>query len=133
MEFLFAAHSGLRYLVLLAAAAALAYLVYGWLARRPYDRAARILTAVFVGVLDLQVLLGILLLLVRPFYPALSGHVVMMLLAAAAAHGFSVAARRREVPGARYRLAATGVALALLLVVGGIFAIGRGLFTSTVT
>ncbi|HEX2191163.1 MAG TPA: hypothetical protein VHG51_19800, partial [Longimicrobiaceae bacterium] len=95
MNFLYHAHSGVRYLVLLAGLLAVLYLAFGWATGRPYDRAARVLGAVFTGTLDLQVLLGILLLFVRPFYGALMGHVVMMLLALIAAHGFSVYSRGR--------------------------------------
>ncbi|HEX2093203.1 MAG TPA: hypothetical protein VHG28_12410 [Longimicrobiaceae bacterium] len=130
---MFAAHSGLRYLVLLAGVVALGYLAYGLATRRPHDRPARIVTAVFVGLLDLQLLLGILTLQVRPVYPALTGHIVMMVLAAVAAHGLSVAGKRSAEPRRRYALSLAGVAVALLLIVGGITAIGRGVFQSTVS
>lgn len=133
MTFLYHAHSGLRYLVLLAGVLAVLYLAFGWAARRPYDRPARVLGAAFTGTLDLQVLLGILLLFLRPFYGALMGHVVMMLLAVIAAHGFSVYARGRPDDRQRYAVALAGVAVALVLAVGGILAIGRGVFETTVS
>lgn len=131
MEFLYHAHSGLRYLVLLAALLAIAYLAFGWATRRPFDRTARVLGAVFTGALDLQVLLGIVLLFVRPFYGALMGHVVMMLLAAGAAHGLAVYARRRADDRQRWAISLAGVVLALVLIVGGILSIGRGVFETT--
>ncbi|HEV2146046.1 MAG TPA: hypothetical protein VGR37_01375 [Longimicrobiaceae bacterium] len=133
MTFLYHAHSGLRYLVLLAAVLAILYLAFGWATRRPYDRTARVLVAIFTGTLDLQVLLGIALLFVRPFYPALMGHIVMMLLAAIAAHGFSVFGRGRPDERQRYGVVLAGVVVALVLVLGGIMAIGRGVFQMSVS
>ncbi len=132
MIFLYHAHSGLRYLVLLVGFLAVLYLAFGLLTRRPFDGPARGLAAAFTGMLDLQMVFGILLLFFRPFYPALIGHVVTMLLAIAAAHGFAVAAKKAADPRRRYGLALTGVALALLLIAGGIMSIGRGLFQTTV-
>ncbi|MET0397634.1 MAG: hypothetical protein ABW277_12465 [Longimicrobiaceae bacterium] len=132
MIFLYHAHSGLRYLVLLVGLLAVLYLAFGLLTRRAFDGPARGLAAAFTGLLDLQMVFGILLLFFRPFYPALIGHVVTMLLAIAAAHGFSVAARKAADPRRRYGLALTGVALALLLIAGGIMSIGRGVFETTV-
>ena len=122
-DMLFYAHSGLRYLVLLAAALAIAVLAWGWSARRPFEGQSRAITAVFIGTLDLQVLLGLLLVLVRPWYGALMGHLVMMIAAALAAHGITVYARRQPDPRRVHAITLVGVALALLLVVGGIMAI----------
>lgn len=130
MNFLFHAHSGLRYLVLITAVAAGVYFVFALITNRTSERPARLLTAAFVGFLDLQILLGVLLMASGIYYPALTGHLVMMLLAAAAAHGASVMARRT--PGARRALQVrlVGVVLAFALIAGGIMSIGRSLFGS---
>src|SRR3954464_2642173 len=95
IDTLFHAHSGLRYLVLLAALAALLLHALGAARRQPYGRPARLSLAVFVGLLDLQLLLGIALVALGCFYGALMGHLMMMLLAAGAAHGCSVYARKQ--------------------------------------
>lgn len=124
-DILFHAHSGIRYLVLLTGAVALAYTVAALVRSRPWDRTGRILYGAFVGVLDLQVLLGVILVLVWPFYPALIGHIVMMLLAVSAAHAVGVVQRRRSPERQSHGLALVGVAGALLLVVAGIMAIQR--------
>jgi hypothetical protein len=130
MRMLFYAHSGLRYLVLLMGLIALAYFAYGLATKRPVDKAVRILGSSFVGLLDLQVLLGILLLGAGwPFYPALWGHLVMMVLAAGLAHALLVVNRRRPDPG--YLLPLIAVAGALVLIIGGILAIGRSLVGTT--
>ncbi|HEV2130076.1 MAG TPA: hypothetical protein VGR27_03180 [Longimicrobiaceae bacterium] len=124
-SFLFHAHSGIRYLVLLAGAMAVLFFAAAWITRRPPDRAARVVMAVFAGVLDLQVLLGIVLVITGIFYPALIGHIVMMLLAVVFAHGFSIASRRSSSPRRSSGLALGGVLLAMGAIISGILAIGR--------
>ncbi|MCY1020954.1 hypothetical protein [Pyxidicoccus sp. MSG2] len=125
----FYAHSGLRYLVLLAGVLALAYFAFGLATKRPFDKGGRILGASFAGLLHTQVLLGILVLVTRIYYPALIGHIVMMVLAAATAQVAMSVNRRRPQPG--FVLPLMGVVLALVFIVGGIMAIGRGVFTTT--
>lgn len=130
MNLLFHAHSGLRYLVLLAGLAAVVYFAYSLATNRTAERPARVLTSVFVGFLDLQILLGLLLMVTGIFYGALMGHLVMMLLAAAAAHGASVVARRSDDARRALQIRLAGVTVALFLVAGGVMAIGRSLFGS---
>lgn len=122
------AHSGLRYLVLVAGAAALVYALVGLFARRPYDRGMRVTAAAFAGLLHLQVLLGIALVIAGIFYGQLIGHIVLMLAAAAAAQAPLSVMRRRPVEQRAYGPHALGAALALLLIWAGLLAIGRGLF-----
>lgn len=130
MRMLFYAHSGLRYLVLLMGLIAIAYFVFGLATKRPVDKSVRILGSSFVGLLDLQIVLGILLLATGwPFYPALWGHLVMMLLAAGLAHALLVVNRKRPNPG--YLLPLIAVAGAFVLIIGGILAIGRNLMATT--
>lgn len=121
---LFQAHSGLRYLVLLAAVVALVF-VLGNRFSGGMEKGRRIALKAFAGLLDLQVLLGIALLFVRPFYGQLAGHILMMVLALAAAHILSVRARRATDPQLSFVLMLLGVILPLLFIVGGIMAIGR--------
>lgn len=130
MSFLFHAHSGLRYLVLLSALAAAGYFVYALATGRTAERPARVVTAVFVGFLDLQILLGLLLMVTGIYYPALMRHLMMMLLAAAVAHGASVAARRAPEVRRGLQIRLAGVVIALVLIVGGILSIGRSVFGS---
>lgn len=128
---LFQAHSGLRFLVLLAGAIALAVLAWGWSGRRAYAGQSRAAMAVFAGVLDLQVLLGVGLLLTRPFYGALMGHIIMLFAALGVAHALSVYARKQEDARRAHGVALAGVVLALLLIVGGIMAIRPSAFHMT--
>jgi heme A synthase len=122
------AHSGLRYLVLLAGFTAAVYALISVVTRRPYDRGLRVSAASFAGLLHLQVLLGFVLLVSGRFYPALIGHIFMMLAAAVAAQvPLSVMRRRRpEDRTAMPHLVGTLVALALIWM--GVLSIGRGLF-----
>lgn len=125
MNFVYQAHSGVRYLVLLSAIVALVVLVRGAATGAPYGRAARIATASFVGFLNLQVLLGITLLVLGVWYPALIGHLAMMVLAVASAQVLTGWGKKETDPKRAHRLSLAGVAVALLLILGGIAAIGR--------
>lgn len=126
---IFYAHSGLRFLVLLLGVAALAYYAYGMATGRPFDRTASLLRVAWVASVDLQVVLGLVLVLLGIWYPMLAGHLVLMLAALVVAHVTSVMARRSALTDAvrSHRLMLIGVVLALLLIVGGIMAIGRPL------
>jgi hypothetical protein len=126
-DVVFHAHSGLRYLVLVAALVALVLLVRGRMTGTQYGGAARTAGAVFVGLLDLQLLIGLLLLVLLPYYPALIGHIIMMVLAVAIAHGARVAARKAGTEAKRYTWATASIVVPFLLIVGGIMAIGRPL------
>ena len=61
MPMVFYTHSGVRYLVLVAAVAAVVYLLVGMLRGGQFDKLAKILTAAYVGLLDLQVVTGVAL------------------------------------------------------------------------
>lgn len=128
---LFYAHSGVRYLVLLVAVLNLLALLRAAAGGRPAGALERRLWTAFTGTVDLQALLGLLLLLQVPFYGALSGHLVMMTAAVAVLHGAAIVDRRRPAErrgDARSLLLAAVVAA--LLIVGGIMAIGRPLLGS---
>ena len=119
------AHSGFRYLVLLAGMALIGYAAYAMITGRPYDKTMRILSAVFVGTLDLTLLLGVALLFTGMFYPQLGGHIVMMVLAAAVGHIVHGVMKRRPQEKKTYAPHIVGTVVALALVAAGIMAIGR--------
>ena len=129
MSTLYHAHSGLRYLVLLAAVAALGALSYALATNRAL-RPARILSTAFAGLLDLQLLLGVALFFSGKFPDAVVGHLVCMVLAAASTHGSSIVGRRSSGERRELVIRLGGIALALLLIVVGIMAIGRDVFGS---
>lgn len=127
MTGIFHAHSGVRYLVLLLGVVAALMFLWGFVTKRPASRADRIVMAAFSGVLDLQIVLGITLMAMGLFYGALMGHLLMMLLAAVAVHAASVAARRTTDDQRAHGIRLAGVLLALVLIAGGIMAIGRSI------
>ena len=130
MNALYYAHSGLRYLVLLAGLLAVVVLATGLSGKRPFDRGGRGATAAFNGLLDLQIVLGVLLVALGRYYPQVIGHLMMMVLAAVVTHVASVFARKQPDVRKQYQLALAGVVIALVLIVLGIGAIGRGPFES---
>jgi len=127
---LFFAHSGLRFLVLLAGFAALAYFAYAVATRRGDERTARILGASFAGLLDLQVVLGLIMVALGLFYGAMIGHIFMMIAAVAVVHGGLVMARTSPDPRRGMAIRLMAVLVSLVLVFGGIMAIGRSVFGS---
>lgn len=128
---LFYAHSGLRHLVLLVGVVALLYFVVGLATRRPYAKPARILSAAYTGLLHLQLLLGILLVVTGIYYPALIGHIFLMLIAVAAAQGLSIFAKRSADDRRKWGLSLAAVVVSLVLILAGISAIGRSPFGSS--
>jgi hypothetical protein len=129
VNILFHAHSGLRYLVLLAAVAAILSLAYA-LATGRAARAAFALATTFAVLLDVQIVLGIGLMLGGLFPDAVIGHLALMLLAAVATHASSIVGRRAETERGELAMRLGGIVLALALIVGGILAIGRSVLGS---
>ena len=124
-DILFHAHSGLRYLVLLAGLLSLAYSLTRAFTGDHWDRPGRVFLSIFVGVMDLQVVIGLVLVFVRAFYPALWGHLAMMILAAVIGHVALAINKRRAPERQSHWLAVVGSAVPLILIVGGILSIGR--------
>ncbi len=119
------AHSGLRYLILLGGVLTVLYAAYGAASGRTYDKPMRILATSFVGTMHLQILLGLALLFSGRFQPALTGHIFMMLFAAAAAQIPVSVMRRRPEEQKSYLPHGVGALAALAMIAFGILAIGR--------
>lgn len=126
---LFHAHSGLRFLILLLGALNVVVLGLGLVQKQPFGKIHRFLGASFAGSLHLQVVLGATMVFMGRYYPALIGHMVMMVLAAVIAQLAMSVNRKRSTPGLSLPLA--GVLVALVCIAGGVMSIGRGLFTMT--
>lgn len=124
------AHSGLRFLILLLGVVNVVVLGLGLATKQPFGKLHRILGASFAGSLHLQVLIGVTLVAMGRWYPALIGHLVMMLVAAGVAQAAMTVNRKRPTPG--FQLPLIGVLVALGCIFGGVMAIGRGLFTMSV-
>ncbi len=123
MIVLFQAHSGVRYLVFLAGLLALVVFGLGMAQKAPFTKRARIIGAVFAGLMDLQILIGVILLAMGLYTPKAIGHIVMMVAATTVTHATFARNRKQPTPG--YTLPLIGVVVALVLIIGGIFALGR--------
>jgi hypothetical protein len=129
MSILLAAHSGVRWLVILIALVVLVKFIWGWIGKKPYEAIDRTLTKVFAGVVDLQVLLGIIYLLWNGFagagFPRYRiEHAVTMILAAVAAH---FAGRGKgSSDSAIFRNATIAVLVTLLLIYAGVAVLPGG-------
>lgn len=124
------AHSGLRYLVLLAGIVALLYFAYAGFANKGSAKTGKSIGAAFCGLLDLQIVLGLLLVATGLFYGALMGHLFMMIIAAVVAHASMVFGRKQADEPKGNKIRFVGVLVTLLLIVGGIMSIGRDVFGS---
>lgn len=122
---MFQAHSGIRYLVLLLGVLAAVWGLVALARGAMPGRAGRILGASFVGMLDLQIVLGLIVLFMRGFYPQLFGHVMTMLVAVAVGHVAVIASRQSTAARRSALWLGAGTLGTLALVVLGILAIGR--------
>ena len=126
-EFAFNAHSGWRYLVLLVGVLTALYALVGMMRKTPVDKTALTLVRVFGGVLDVQLLLGIVTLISGRFFGQLIGHLVLMIAALAVAHLGAVRLKKAEPAQRRYGLVLATALIPLALIIGGILAIQRAI------
>ena len=126
-SFVFNAHSGLRYLILVIGVVTALVALIGFLQKKPASSAGVTMLRIFTVLLDIQVLLGIATLLTRPFYAQLIGHLVMMIAAVAVAH-LGTTRLKKATPEARGSgQLLTASLVPLLLIVAGIMAIQRAI------
>ena len=130
-------HSYLRWLVLLAGAYAIFKMTRGYSSGAVYGPADRRNAAIFVGLFDLQFLVGLILYGVSPLTRSamanmptamqdahtrffVAEHPLMMFVALCAAHGASIWSRRATTDKAKFMRASLGFSLAMGLVLAGI-------------
>ena len=127
MYVLLHAHSGIRYLILVAAVAVVGYALYGMVGGREFDERMRKLGGIFAGLMHLNILVGVGLLFVGRFYPQLAGHVFMMVFAAVAAQIVPSVMRRRPMEERTFAPYIVSTIVSLGLLWAGLAAIGRGM------
>jgi len=121
------AHSGWRYLILLAGIVMIGWALYGQVTDREYGKPMRFLGSAYAGLMHFQILLGVALLFAGRFNPGAGRHIILMLFAAAVAQvPVSVMRRRPEEERTHGPYAVFG-AVSLALVVVGIWVLGRPL------
>lgn len=125
------AHSAFRFLVLGLGLAAFLVNLMGLVQKKTeYGKLPRALGSAFIGLTHLQILIGFGLLFMGFFQMKLLGHIVMMSAAVVVMQVLHVKNKNSTTPG--FKLPLIGTGLALLLMVGGTFAIGRHPFEARV-
>jgi len=126
-------HSSLRWLVLVALVALFVRAVVGWRGKQERTKRDRILTAITIGFVDLQLLLGLVLYFTGPWMQTLSEgmgrvmsttplrffiveHPFGMIVALIVLHVFSVRSRKADDDTVAWRRLAIGVGLGLLII-----------------
>jgi cytochrome c-type biogenesis protein CcmH/NrfG len=124
-EFLFQAHSGLRWLVVLITVVALAWLIIGLVSKRPYDKNTHRVMVTFSSLIGVQWLLGIILFLVLGLDVGFRWeHAVTMTLALIAAHLYMPFKRRED--QRRYIAGIVVILVTLALVYVGVARLPQG-------
>jgi uncharacterized membrane protein YfhO len=127
MSILLILHSINRYLVTLVAIALIVRLIIGVIRKQAFDKGAAALTGAFGGLMDLQMLLGVLFFvldgLAKTGFPQYRWeHVISMVLAVAAAH--MPARWKNKDDSVRTRNTLIAVSVSLLLIFIGVSALG---------
>lgn len=135
--FLLTTHNLLRWVVLIVGVYALVRAISGISSKRRFEAADRKAGSLFTIVLDIQLLIGLLLygvfspvtreafadmgtaMGVREIRFFVAEHFLLMLLAVAVAHITSVLVRRAPTDDVKLKRMATGIAVALALILGG--------------
>lgn len=110
-------HSLLRWLILIVALVVIVKHAIGLVQNHPYDRLSGVLMSVFSGMMDLQVLLGIIFITTGLFIYRIE-HALVMILAAVVAH-LSAAWKKKD-DRVRYRNNLLAVIAAVILIVIGV-------------
>lgn len=130
-DILINAHSGWRYIVLLSLLVTALYYLYSYVTKRSLGQ-DRAIDLAFTTSIHVQVTLGLILMVVffidGLFYARLWGHVITMLLLLPLAIVYSRLARTWAADPPRKRLLGLAApVVTLLLIIGGLQAIQRGL------
>lgn len=125
-NFLFYAHSGLRWLVMLMTIVALVYLSVRVWRRLPFDKMTHRVVVIWSGLFGLQWIAGLLLFVVLGGFDLAHRweHTVTMTIALAVAHAYVPLKRRADT--VRYYGVLASIAIVLLLVIVGVARLPQG-------
>lgn len=127
MGMLMTIHGEIRWLVALMAAIIIIKFLIGWLGKKQYASLDRTLLTIYTILMDINVLLGLILLFFAPggFSGPRLEHATTMILAAIAAHMTAVW-RKSDDSSTKYRNQLLMVLLSVLLVVMGVLRLRGG-------
>jgi hypothetical protein len=124
VEFILTLHSINRWVIVAVGVLAAIKFLIGWLGKRPYGPLDRALMGGFAGLLDLQVLLGIILLIGLGLERYQIEHAITMVVAVVLAH---LSIRwRNAADTTRFRAQFILIALALLIIYAGVVTLPQG-------
>lgn len=126
MGFVQMIHSINRWIIVVVAVVALVKFLIGWIRSSDYQPADRGLMAAYTGLLDLQLILGIILLIGLGLKDYRIEHAITMLIAIILAH---LARLWRDKPDkVKFRNNFLAILVGMLLIVAGIFVLPQGWF-----
>lgn len=125
MNLLLTIHGEIRWLVALVAIIAIVKFAYGWLTNAEYKPIDRGLMAAFAGLLDLNLLLGLILILTLGVAPNRIEHAVTMVIALVIAH-LNTLWRRSANSSTIFRNNLIAIILALIVVFIGVMRLRGG-------
>ncbi len=127
MDFLLTLHGEMRWLVALVGVAACARYATAVLRGLEFGKPDRVLSATFVGLMDLNLLLGLILFFGSETedFASRVEHLTTMVLAVFGAHALSVMGRRGD-SRRRFRVHLIGVLVVLALVAAGVLRLRGG-------
>ena len=137
-NFLLHAHSGLRYLILLAAVLVIIKSLIGLFGNTPYSKFDKIIAPAYVGLMHLQLLLGLILYFISPMVTYNMGdkvsrywsveHITLMILAVAAAQVGRSISKKAEDAQVKFRFQTIFFGISILLILVGLGTMpGRGI------
>jgi hypothetical protein len=124
MEFVLTLHSIVRWLVVLVAVIAVVRYALVMAGKAQSSGMDRGLMAGYTGLLDLNVLLGLILIIGLGFTPPRIAHAVTNIIAVVAAHFLAQRAKKVEDAKLKARMNLLGVVISLVIIVVGVALIG---------
>lgn len=126
MDFILTLHSINRWIIVVVAIIALIKFLIGWLRSSDYQPADRGLMAAYTGLLDLQLLMGIILLIDRGFSGRPLEHAITMVVAVILAH---LSRLWRDKPDkVKFRNNFLVILVGMLLIIAGVSVLPQGWF-----
>jgi uncharacterized membrane protein YphA (DoxX/SURF4 family) len=126
MSVILTIHGLLRWLIAILAVIVIIKFAYGWLAKKPYEPIDRGLLSGYTISMDINLLLGLILLVVGGLQPMYRiEHATTMILAVAAAHMTAIW-RKSDDPARKFRNQLFMVLISLLLVLVGVIRLRGG-------